>query len=185
VTVCQGTVRLRPMELTDLPEVEAIERQSFTNPWPMSAYAHEIRGNGQAQYLVAWLHAPGTPGNGAGRPPRLVGYGGIWMQYDEAHISTVAVDPMCRRRGVGERILVGLIDLAGAGRAVEVTLEVRVSNVAARTLYEKYGFTVRGERRRYYSDNGEDALIMTTPQLVDPDWRARFLALRMALAPEI
>jgi ribosomal-protein-alanine N-acetyltransferase len=173
------------MELTDLPEVETIERQSFSNPWPISAYAHEIRGSGPARYLVASLHAPPCPGNGAGRPPCVVGYGGIWMQYDEAHVSTVAVHPACRRQGIGERILVGLLDLALNAGAVEATLEVRVSNEAARALYEKYGFAVVGERRHYYSDNGEDALIMTTPQLGDPDWQLRLQALRGALGAEV
>ena len=81
---------------------------------------------------------------------------------DEAHITTFAVDPRWRRRGVGERLLLALLDLSLARGAREATLEVRLSNMPARQLYEKYGFRPVGIRPRYYSDNGEDALIMTT-----------------------
>ena len=93
---------------------------------------------------------------------------GLWVMVDEAHVTTFAVDPRWRRRGVGERLLLGLLDIAVTRRAREATLEVRLSNMPARRLYEKYGFRPVGIRPRYYSDNGEDALIMTTDPLDSP-----------------
>jgi ribosomal-protein-alanine N-acetyltransferase len=100
---------------------------------------------------------------------------------DEAHITTFAVDPAWRRRSIGQRLLVALLDVSIARRAREATLEVRLSNVAARRLYEKYGFRPVGVRPRYYSDNGEDALIMTTEPLDSTPMRERIARLRAAL----
>ena len=100
---------------------------------------------------------------------------------DEAHITTFAVDPRWRRRGIGERLLLALLDLAMERRAREATLEVRLSNLAARRLYEKYGFRPVGLRPRYYSDDSEDALIMTTERLDGPPMRERIARLRAEL----
>jgi ribosomal-protein-alanine N-acetyltransferase len=96
---------------------------------------------------------------------------------DEAHVTTFAVDRRWRRRGVGERLLLALLDLAVARRAREATLEVRLSNMPARRLYEKYGFRPVGIRPRYYSDNGEDALIMTSGALDSAEMAKRLAAL--------
>ena len=141
------------MDVADVADVHRIERSSFSVPWPDDAYRTELTGNRLASYLVAR----------AGEA--LVGYAGIWMMVDEAHITTFAIDPAWRRQRLGETLLVALIDLAVARHAREATLEVRLSNVPARRLYEKFGFRPVGVRPRYYSDNGEDALIMTTPPL--------------------
>jgi ribosomal-protein-alanine N-acetyltransferase len=111
----------------------------------------------------------------------VVGFAGLWVMVDEAHVTTFAVHRRWRRRGVGERLLLALLDLAVARRAREATLEVRLSNMPARRLYEKYGFRPVGIRPRYYSDNGEDALIMTTDALESPAVRDRLAALRAAL----
>ena len=100
---------------------------------------------------------------------------------DEAHVTTFAVDPRWRRRGAGERLLLGLLDIAVARHAREATLEVRLSNMPARRLYEKYGFRPVGIRPRYYSDNGEDALIMTTEPLDAAPMRERLARLRVAV----
>ncbi|HEY6058619.1 MAG TPA: ribosomal protein S18-alanine N-acetyltransferase, partial [Candidatus Limnocylindrales bacterium] len=105
-----------------------------------------------------------------------------WLMVDEAHITTFAVSPAWRRRRIGERLLLALLDLAVEHRAREATLEVRLSNVPARRLYEKYGFRPVGLRPRYYSDDNEDALIMTTEPLVGPRMRGRIESLRAALA---
>jgi ribosomal-protein-alanine N-acetyltransferase len=164
------------MRLTDLPDVHAIEQASFRTPWPPHAYRSELESNRLAHYLVAR----------AGET--LVGYGGMWLMVDEAHITTFAVHPAWRRRGIGERLLLAFLDLALDRRAREATLEVRLSNLAARRLYEKYGFKPVGLRPRYYSDDQEDALIMTTEPLDTPVMRARIARLRVALdgrpAPE-
>jgi [ribosomal protein S18]-alanine N-acetyltransferase len=173
VTACRGLVRLRPMGVDDLEVVAEIERLSFPVPWPIAAYRQEITGNANAHYYVASVEpvAGGLTGNGGGPWPEVVAYGGLWMQYDEAHVSTLAVHPRCRRRRIAERLLVRLIERAVDLGAGELTLEVRESNVAAQRLYEKYGFLVVGYRRRYYPDNGEDALIMTTPDVADEAWQ--------------
>jgi ribosomal-protein-alanine N-acetyltransferase len=160
---------IEPMTLDDLPAVRAIERASFTTPWPDDAYRSELQTNRLATYVVAR----------AGE--EVVGFAGLWLMVDEAHITTFAVHPAWRRRRIGERLLVALLDVAIARQAREATLEVRLSNVAARRLYEKYGFRPVGLRPRYYSDDGEDALIMTTEPLAAPDMTARVARLRAAL----
>jgi ribosomal-protein-alanine N-acetyltransferase len=157
------------MAMHDLPAVHAIERASFAVPWPPDAYRNELATNRLASYVVARADDV------------VVGFAGIWVMVDEAHVTTFAVDPRWRRRGVGERLLLALLDLSVARRAREATLEVRLSNMPARRLYEKYGFRPVGIRPRYYSDNGEDALIMTTDALDSPPMRDRLAALRAAL----
>jgi len=164
-------IRIEPMTLDDLPAVHAIEHASFSTPWPDDAYRSELRTNRLASYVVARVD-DGT----------VVGFAGVWLMVDEAHVTTFAVDPAWRRQGIGEHLLVALLDLSIARGAREATLEVRLSNVAARRLYEKYGFRPVGLRPRYYSDNGEDALIMTTEPLLEPAMRGRLADLRAALA---
>jgi [ribosomal protein S18]-alanine N-acetyltransferase len=161
--------RIEPMALGDLQAVHDIERASFSTPWPDDAYRSEIESNRLATYVVARVG------------DEVVGFGGIWLMVDEAHITTFAVHPDWRRRGIGERLLITLLDVSLARHAREATLEVRLSNVAARRLYEKYGFRPVGLRPRYYSDNGEDALIMTTEPLGGPAMQARLERLRGAL----
>jgi ribosomal-protein-alanine N-acetyltransferase len=121
---------------------------------------------------------PGRPG----RPAPIVGFAGMWLLYDEAHITTIGVEPAHRGRSLGELLLVALIDEARRRGANWLTLEVRVSNEAAQNLYRKYGFSVQGTRRRYYSDNNEDAHIMWSPSLRDPAYLERLAALRRALS---
>ena len=158
------------MTVDDLEAVQEIERESFTTPWPPHAYRSEILNNRLAHYIVA------RHGN------RIVGFAGIWLMVDEAHITTFAVRTTWRRQGVGERLLIALLDLAEARGAREATLEVRPSNHPARRLYEKYGFVLVGVRPRYYSDDNEDALIMTTERLDGRVMRQRISALRDAVA---
>ena len=164
------TVRIEPMQLDDLPAVEAIERASFTTPWPRQAYRSELEHNRLAQYLVVRA------------ADEVIAYAGMWMMVDEAHITTFAVHPAWRRQRIGEQLLLNLVDIARDRQAREVTLEVRLSNLAARRLYEKYGFRPVGLRPNYYSDDREDALIMTTEPLTAPRMIARIDALRAQLA---
>ena len=154
------------MTLDDIPAVHRIERASFAVPWPDDAYRSELVTNRLASYVVAR----------AGH--ELVGFAGLWVMVDEAHITTFAVDPRWRRRGVGQWLLLRLLELSNERRAREATLEVRLSNMPARRLYEKYGFRPVGIRPRYYSDNGEDALIMTTDALASATMRDRLVRLR-------
>ncbi len=162
-------LRIEPMTLDDLPAVHAIERASFAVPWPDDAYRNEIRTNRLASYVVARLGED------------VLGFAGLWVMVDEAHVTTFAVDPRWRRRGVGERLLLALLDLAVVRQAREATLEVRLSNLPARKLYEKHGFRPVGIRPRYYSDNGEDALIMTTEALASLGMVERMARLRAEL----
>lgn len=169
-------IRIETMRLEDLDPVHVIERASFNAPWPANAYRTELESNRLAHYLVA--RADDT----------IVGYGGMWLMVDEAHITTFAVHPRWRRRRIGERLILAFLDLALDRGAHEATLEVRLSNLPARRLYEKYGFRPVGLRPRYYSDDHEDALIMTTESLPGPGMRERVERLRAALdaspAPE-
>jgi ribosomal-protein-alanine N-acetyltransferase len=164
------------MRFDDLPAVQAIEQASFTTPWPPHAYRSELESNRLATYLV--VRSGET----------VVGYAGMWLMVDEAHITTFAIHPAWRRRGIGERLLLALLDLAVDRRAREATLEVRLSNLPARRLYEKYGFRPVGLRPNYYSDDREDALIMTTETLGSERMRSRIARLRDLLdskpAPE-
>lgn len=182
---------LQPMRVQDIPEVLEIERACFSMPWSAHAYRYEIEENTLSWYVVARL-APSQPTSRllgkllALRPSvqphtPIIGYGGFWIMVDEAHISTLAVAPAYRRRGVGELLLLTMIEEADRRGATAVTLEVRVSNLPAQRLYEKYGFTVQGRRVRYYSDNGEDAYIMTTPSLRSAPYRETLEALKARL----
>ena len=163
------------MKVEDLDAVHVIERESFSTPWPAHAYQHELENNRLAHYIVARCG------------DKLVGFAGMWLLVDEAHVTTFATRRAWRRQGIGERLLLALLDLAAARGAHEATLEVRPSNLPARRLYEKYGFKVVGVRTRYYSDNNEDALIMTTDALEGRSMRERVAELRAAVAarPEI
>jgi [ribosomal protein S18]-alanine N-acetyltransferase len=169
--VARPPVRLliEPMGLADLPAVHDIERRSFSTPWPSHAYRTELETNRLAHYRV--VRADG----------QVIAYAGIWLMVDEAHVTTFAVDPAWRRRHVGEALLLAMMDLAIERGAREATLEVRLSNLAARRLYEKYGFRPVGIRPRYYSDNNEDALVMTTEALAGDRMRERMARLRDAL----
>jgi ribosomal-protein-alanine N-acetyltransferase len=154
------------MRVEDIPAVHAIESASFPTPWPPYAFRGELETNRMAHYLVV------RAGD------RLVAYAGVWLMVDEAHITTFAVLPAYRRRGIGGRLLSELIELAAKLGASVVTFEVRLGNAGARRLYQRFGFRPVGVRPRYYSDNGEDALIMTTESLAGPE----MLALRARLA---
>ena len=122
----------------------------------------ELETNRLAHYLVARVG------------DEVAAYGGMWLMVDEAHITTSRSIPAWRRQRIGERLLLAFLDLALERGAHEATLEVRLSNLPARRLYEKFGFRPVGLRPRYYSDNGEDALIMTTePLAYAADARAR------------
>lgn len=118
-------------------------------------------------------------------PSRIVGYGGFWLMAREAHIGTLAVKPEHRGRGIGELLLATMIERAVELGAEVMTLEVRVSNQVALNLYRKYGFTQVGLRRHYYSDNQEDALIMSAEPLTLPYFQARFRNLRARLSEEL
>ncbi|MBI3128329.1 MAG: ribosomal protein S18-alanine N-acetyltransferase [Candidatus Tectomicrobia bacterium] len=148
-------LRLRPMRREDVPAVLSIERLSFTLPWSETTFLRELEKVSLSHLLVVEGPAPG----GGGADP-LLGYACWWEVTDECHITDFAVAPSARRRGVGDFLLNGLLEDARRRGAVRATLEVRVSNEAAISLYEKWGFSAIAMRQRYYPDNDEDALVM-------------------------
>ncbi|MGC8880642.1 MAG: ribosomal protein S18-alanine N-acetyltransferase, partial [Anaerolineae bacterium] len=178
--------------------VMAIEYTAFSLPWPEGAYRHEITRNELAHYYVLCFRSPAEPQpahssswwgrvrntfkQAAEQPAEVIlGYGGFWMMVDEAHISTLAIRQDMRGHGLGEFLLLGLLDEARRLGAQAATLEVRVSNAVARSLYAKYGFRETGRRTAYYHDNNEDALIMTTPLFTVGNYWQRIEAHRAAL----
>ena len=142
-----------PMRMADVGAVLEIERLSFSSPWPAFAFEQELTANRLAHYRVARLG------------DRVVAFGGIWLMVDEAHITTFGVHPDHRRRGIARRLLLQLAEVALELGSARMTLEVRVGNEPAQRLYRSFGFNVTGRRVAYYSDDGEDALVMTTPDL--------------------
>lgn len=143
----------------DVPAVMAVDRLCFPTPWSENAYRSEM-GNVSAYYLVARVSdRAGYGTTPAGHQP-LVGYAGAWIVMDEAHITTIGVHPDYRRHGIGKRLFEALLDEARDRGVRRVSLEVRESNHAAQALYAEYGFIPIARRRRYYSDTGEDAIVM-------------------------
>lgn len=198
------TYYLEPMRQEDVPSVSRVERLCFPNPWPQSAYRRELRKPQSNYYVVLRQRTPSHSGHSTDReaddgqglfrllPFRgrrdpnqnddpIVGFAGMWIMFDEAHITTIGVHPDHRGKGLGELLMVHLFTTAMERGAEMLTLEVRVSNLSAQALYRKYGFTFQGVRQRYYSDNGEDAHIMWTPRIREPDYLERFAQLRAEL----
>lgn len=182
------------MEMGDIPQVMDIERESFPTMWPQTTYRKELN-NKLARYLVAYepideppIQRPPAGGlSGLLRrlfntpPPtqeRILGLVGLWCMVGEGHIVTIAVREAYRRQGIGELLIVAILEAARAAGQEGVTLEYRITNHGARKLYEKYGFTQVGVRARYYSDNQEDAVLMSTPPLRSSKFQ-RLLAQRI------
>lgn len=138
---------MRKMTPLDLDQVMIIEQEAFSLPWSRQSYENELK-NQYANYLV--IDYQGDVG----------GYGGIWVVFDEAHITNVAIASSLRGRGWGRVLMLELEKLARRKRAVRILLEVRPSNRAALAMYHGLGFMVSGLRKQYYSDNNEDAIVM-------------------------
>lgn len=185
------------MTLEDIPAVMQIEHLTFPRPWPEKAYRYELTENPNAHFIVARVSdASRTQASPISvlqklmeliRPhPTLhtslasslvIGFAGMWMYVDEAHIATLATHPDWRGRGIGQTILINLMREAQRRNAVLVTLEVRAGNTAAQHLYRKYGFEEVGRRKQYYQDNHEDALIMTVTNFNTDAYRDKLTGL--------
>ena len=139
---------VRKAEEKDVDRIAQLEIECFTTPWSREAVYQDVVENPRALYVVAEVEG------------LVIGYAGIWSIIDEGHITNVAVDPRFRKNHVGSAIISVLLDVTQKAGIEHHTLEVRRSNEAAIRLYEKYGFVVNGERKGYYEDTGEDALIM-------------------------
>jgi ribosomal-protein-alanine N-acetyltransferase len=181
------------MRVADASAVAALERLVFPVPWPARAFEYELRHNPMSYFVVVRPRRSGPSQNHSsqqpadnglpeGTPhPSILGYGGFWFIVDEAHICTLAVHPDWRGRGLGELLLVRLIDRATQIGAAVVTLEVRASNSTAQTMYRKYGLVQTGLRKGYYSDNREDAIIMTTDLISSAGFQRRLQELKASL----
>ena len=167
-----AAVELRQMVQADIERVMEIERECFPVPWSESAYLTEIS-NRSAHYIVSCIDS------------RVVGYAGMWIIMDEAHITTLGVACTHRRRRIAEQLLINLLDEALRRGARRATLEVRQSNEAAQALYRKYGFAPAALRRGYYTDNRENAVVMWVDNMTAPEFRAKYRSLRQRLAREI
>ncbi|MBI2866076.1 MAG: ribosomal protein S18-alanine N-acetyltransferase [Chloroflexi bacterium] len=195
---------VRPMRLEDVPQVTEVDREAFPTMWPPPPFKRELN-NDWARYLVAWQrgstvpYAPRTEGLARWlarvrrqatleHPPQVVnadfvvGYAGLWFAWDEAHLTGLAVRASYQRRGIGELLLIASLEMATAMNSRYMVLETRVSNRTAQALYEKYGFNANGVRRAYYTDNGEDALVMITDVLNLPGYQEKFNLLKQAHA---
>jgi len=139
---------IRRAEAKDVETIEQLEQSCFSQPWSYESIYQDIVENDRAVYVVAETEG------------QVIGYAGLWIIVDEGHITNVAVSPDYRRNSVGNTIVTALLQVTEDMGVKRHTLEVRKSNTAAINLYEKQGFVEAGERKGYYEDNGEDALIM-------------------------
>jgi [ribosomal protein S18]-alanine N-acetyltransferase len=204
---------IRPMERGDTRQVNEIDREAFPSQWPPPNYKQELQ-NRLAHYLVV-IDDSKTAVRGAEKPAKkisrpgawliarfrrnrsreevtstdtrqyIVGFAGIWLMVDEAHVTNIAVAQAYRRRGIGELLLIATVDMARELKASSMTLEVRASNIPAQNLYSKYGFVNMGTRRGYYLDNKEDAIIMTTEDINAATFQERIRQLRETLGKKI
>lgn len=156
-------LHLEPMRTADIPDVRAIELEVFPTPWPSNAYQRELTGNRSAHYYCLW------------REGEIVAYGGLWAVGEEAHVTTIGVRQANQGQGLGKAMFAALVNRAYELSANFVSLEVRPSNDVAIHLYERFGFRILGRRRGYYTDNGEDALVMWSDLIHAPRFKARFL----------
>ena len=207
------TYTIRQMEKGDLAQISEIDQEAFPSQWPPPNYRQELQ-NRLAHYLVAiddtrtaaeagakssskqsrlatWLAPLLKPLRSREESPSrytrqyIVGFSGIWMMVDEAHITNIAVSQPYRRRGIGELLLIATIDLALELKASTMTLEVRASNIPAQKLYSKYGFVEMGIRQGYYLDNRENAIIMSTENITSASFQAHIQQLRESLANKL
>ena len=198
---------VRRMQDRDIPQALEIDREAFPTQWPHPTYAsfkQELR-NRLACYVVV---AKPTETEAAEKRPDdngfwqkfvrlfgrnrisdmemllpneyLIGIAGFWVMVDEAHITTLAVRDAYRRQGIGEQLLIEIFERAAQLNAKVVTLEARISNKQAQELYQKYGFQKVGLRRAYYTDNGEDAVLMTTDSLTSDTFQLHFQQLKQS-----
>lgn len=164
------SIRIERMQLEDVDKVAELDKKCFSSPWSLSAYANEVH-NPSAYYIVARINY------------NIVGYAGMWLIMDEAHITTIGVAPERRGKKVGERMLIHILDEAIHRGSRRATLEVRKSNQIAQNLYNKYCFRLAAIRKGYYTNNNEDAVIMWIDDMWDPGFLKTFRVNREAFEP--
>ncbi len=155
-----SNLTIRRMTAEDIDAVAAIEAATFPTPWSRDAFASEMR-NVAARYLVAE------------KDGQVVGFAGAWVILDESHVTNIAVLESHRGQGIGRQLTAALLQYLSNLGVAYATLEVRKSNIVAQNLYTSLGFIKLGVRKRYYEDNGEDALLLVCTQMpeADPDFQ--------------
>jgi ribosomal-protein-alanine N-acetyltransferase len=162
-------VRIVPMRRRHLRGVLRIEQQVYPRPWTFGLFLSEIGQRATRLYLVARVGG------------EVVGYAGMFRAVDDAHITTVAVDPAWHRHGIASRMLVALARGAIERGSVNLTLEVRMSNSGAQALYQRFGFVPAGVRKGYYPETGEDALVMWAHDVDTPAYAERLAAIERGI----
>ena len=140
--------RIRKMEIADIESVMLVDERSFPKPWTKEIYTQEVTNNSYAYYFVMEVD------------DKIVGFCGLWLVMDEAQITNIAIDPDYRGNKYGEALFQYVMNFAIANHARILSLEVRVSNLTAQSLYKKFGLQPGGIRKNYYTDNHEDALVL-------------------------
>jgi len=201
---------VRPMRKEDIAQVKEIDREAFPTQWPPPDYRHELQNllarlivvcdesktvavpevkspqekgiSGLASKVRRLWHRERFFGNELPTSGKqyVLGFASIWVMADEAHLTNIAVRKQYQHQGIGEWLLISIIDLAAKLKANFITLEVRASNTAAQSLYHKYGFTKVSVRPGYYTDNREDALLMSTESITSAPFQARLQQLKQA-----
>jgi ribosomal-protein-alanine N-acetyltransferase len=206
---------MRRMQPEDIAQVTDIDREAFPTIWPPTNYSRELKNplayclvTIDDQKILQETRVPTVPESGISRviswvgrlfkggcfssagssfsdSHYIVGFASMWILADEAHVTNIAVRGPYRRQGIGELMLLSVIDKAREHKANVVTLEVRASNTAAQRLYRKYGFNQVGLRRGYYMDNKEDAILMTTDDVNSASFQSRLQQLKQDLSAKL
>lgn len=165
-----GAVRVVPLRRRHLRSVLRIEGQVYPRPWTLGLYLSELRLGASRHYVAAKVKQ------------ELVGYAGMMFALDEAHVTTIAVDPRWQGRGVGATLLLHLSQEAISRGVKHMTLEVRVSNARAQELYRNFGYRTEGVRKNYYEETNEDALVMWVHDVDSEQYRHTLEAIAASLA---
>lgn len=163
-------VNLVAMRRRHLRKVLEIEHKTYPNPWSLGLFLSELGQRQTRHYVVARVGG------------RVVGYAGLMVGYEESHVTNIAVDPAWQRHQIGTRLLVNLHSAAIRRGTKNLTLEVRMSNMSAQAMYRRFGFETEGIRKNYYSENGEDALVMWAHDIDSNSYLQRIGRIKAAVA---
>jgi ribosomal-protein-alanine N-acetyltransferase len=162
-------VHLVPMRRRHLRSVQRIETQVYPRPWSLSLFMSELALRASRAYFVARVGG------------LVVGYAGLMFAGEDAHVTTIAVDPAWHRHKVGTRLMLHLAREATRRGSENLTLEVRVGNTGAQDLYKRFGFAEAGIRKNYYAETNEDALVMWANDIQEPEFQARLAQIELSI----
>jgi ribosomal-protein-alanine N-acetyltransferase len=165
----EPVVQLVPMRRRHLRSVLRIESQVYPRPWSLPLFMSELNMRNSRSYLVARFEGS------------VVGYCGMMFTGDDAHVTTIAIDPSYQRQKIGTRLLLQGAEEALARGCRHLTLEVRLSNVAAQAMYRQFGFKAAGVRKNYYAESNEDALVMWAENIDTEDYAERLLGIEASV----